>query len=96
MAHSLQFATYQEKSNPADLGTRGQVSVGDLGPGSTWQLGPEFLQADFCEWPVPVDVDTAHLQLPPEECKQLEGSTFHVGTTQDQKPLRIMVEQVCK
>ena len=83
------------ESNPADLGTRGQVSVGDLGPGSTWQLGPGFLQADFCEWPVPVDVDTAHLQLPPEECKQLEGSTFHVGTTQDQKPLRIMVEQVC-
>ena len=28
------------EKNPADLGTRGQVSIGDLGPGSTWQTGP--------------------------------------------------------
>ena len=37
--------------NPADLGTRGLVNVGDLGPGSTWQTGPPFLVSEFSEWP---------------------------------------------
>ena len=82
------------ENNPADLGTRGQVSMGDLGPGSTWQLGPGFLQADFSEWLSSVDVDVAQLQLPPEECKQPAGSTFHVGTVQMQEPLQILVDQV--
>ena len=39
--------------NPADLGTRGQVSLGDLGPGSTWQKGPDFLQQDYSVGPAP-------------------------------------------
>ena len=35
------------EQNPADLGTRGLVSVGDLGPGSTWQVGPAFLAQGY-------------------------------------------------
>ena len=33
--------------NPADVGTRGQVGLQDLGPNSIWQGGPDFLTAPF-------------------------------------------------
>ena len=39
--------------NPADLGTRGHVSVEEIGPGSFWQQGPRFLrETDRDKWPL--------------------------------------------
>ena len=59
------------EENPADLGTRGQVGIGDIGPGSTWQLGPSFLRQDYELWPrAPVSA-TAASQVPTEECNVL-------------------------
>ena len=37
------------KVNPADLGTRGQVSLKDLMPGSIWREGPTWLKTDRCK-----------------------------------------------
>ena len=60
--------------NPADLGTRGHVSVGDLGPNSYWQVGPSFLQEDFEKWPRTLTVGDASESLPPEECLAFFGN----------------------
>ena len=62
------------ESNPADLGTRGLVSVGDLGPGSYWQSGPSFLEEDYAGWPRTSIVGDPSENLPPEECVSLFGS----------------------
>ena len=40
--------------NPADIGTRGTVSLADLGPGSVWQQGPAFLASPRDAWPLQV------------------------------------------
>ena len=61
--------------NPADLGTRGLVSVGDLGPGSYWQTGPTFLQEDYEKWPRTQVVGDSLDSLPPEECVAMFGNT---------------------
>ena len=47
--------------NPADLLTRGSVSLRDIGPGSFHQTGPNFLSSPRDKWPitrsfVPVDI----------------------------------------
>ena len=62
------------ESNPADLGTRGLVSVGDLGPDSYWQTGPAYLLEDFEKWPRTLTVGDTSGSLPPEECVALFGS----------------------
>ena len=67
------------EQNPADLGTRGEVSVGDLGPSSTWQVGPAFLQEDYSCWPGGLDQDAADQEIPREEVKLESRSVFHVG-----------------
>ena len=54
--------------NPADIGTRGLAALGDLGPGSTWQVGPAFLQENYEVWPQTVQTDVLIAELPPEEC----------------------------
>ena len=66
------------ESNPADLGTRGLVSVGDLGPGSYWQTGPAYLQEDYEKWPRTLTVGDTSESLPPEECVALFGSVADV------------------
>ena len=38
--------------NPADQGTRGNVSVANLGLRSRWQTGPDFLCEPYKLWPV--------------------------------------------
>ena len=38
--------------NPADLGTRGSVTLADLGLGSFWQCGPSFLTSPRDQWPL--------------------------------------------
>ena len=40
---------------PADLGTRGKCSVSDLGPGTMWREGPDFLKLPESQWPVRSD-----------------------------------------
>ena len=40
---------------PADLGTRRKCSVSDLGPGTMWREGPEFLKLPEDQWPVRSD-----------------------------------------
>ena len=37
--------------NPADWPTRGNITWDDLGPASTWQLGPGYLHRPRSEWP---------------------------------------------
>ena len=54
--------------NPADVGTRGLVGVGDLGPGSAWQVGPAFLSQDFTKWPRDEGDDRVEDSVPVEEC----------------------------
>ena len=43
------------QNNPSDLGTRGNVSPNDLGKGSMWQNGPDWLTMKFEEWPIRED-----------------------------------------
>ena len=59
--------------NPADLGTRGSVSVGDLGPGSTWQVGPKFLLEDYDKWPRTSSAEASKTDVPPEEARVMFG-----------------------
>ena len=56
--------------NPADLGTRGNVAVADLGEGSRWQSGPEFLRDPYPQWPVTTAEMRARLEVPTEELKK--------------------------
>ena len=39
-------------TNPADLGTRGDVNLQSLGESSVWQAGPVFLRLPRQEWPL--------------------------------------------
>ena len=43
------------KDNPADIGTRGNVTPLDLDTGSKWQCGPEWLVKSFSDWPIRED-----------------------------------------
>ena len=40
------------KLNPADIATRGTTKLEDIGPGSFWLTGPQFLCSPFELWPV--------------------------------------------
>ena len=40
------------EDNPADLATRGLATASDLGPASSWQRGPPFLQTERGCWPL--------------------------------------------
>ena len=65
--------------NPADVGTRGAVGIGDLGPGSRWQTGPRFLSEDFSEWPRTEISQVPAMDLP-AEVGPLPSFTHHVRT----------------
>ena len=82
------------EQNPADLGTRGKVSVGDLGPSSTWQVGPAFLRQDYDCWPGGLDRDAVVEDIPREECKLDTTSAFHVETSVPQSPAQILLQEV--
>ena len=51
--------------NTADIATRGNSSLEDLGPGSLWQTGPSFLCTPRDEWPVTRDF--VRVEIPDEE-----------------------------
>jgi len=52
--------------NVADLATRSTCKVSDLGPGSRYRLGPEWLRQDENAWPVKT-AEQVKQDLPPEE-----------------------------
>ena len=43
------------KDNPSDIGTRGKVTIKDLGIGSMWREGPTWLKEPFSTWPLRSD-----------------------------------------
>ena len=43
------------KLNPADIATRGNTKITEMGPGSVWQSGPDFLCSPRSEWPITRD-----------------------------------------
>ena len=54
--------------NPADLATRGEVSLSHIGPNSFWQKGPFFLGCRRDTWPV--SRDFAKSAIPIEEIRK--------------------------
>ena len=56
------------KLNPADIATRGNCSIEDIGPGSLWQTGPSFLSTPRELWPVTRDF--VRVEIPDEEKRQ--------------------------
>ena len=54
--------------NPADLATRGNVKVEDLGPNSFWQKGPAFLCSRRDLWPITREF--ARNEVPDDEVRQ--------------------------
>jgi hypothetical protein len=59
--------------NPADLGTRGDVTLESLGQGSSWQAGPDFLTLVRTMGPSGVGGDDGRVQLE-------ESIKFHVSS----------------
>ena len=59
------------EDNLADLGTRGLVGIGDIRPGSTWQVGPKFLQSDYERWPRTSPSEVPDDEIPAEECRTM-------------------------
>ena len=84
------------EENPADLGTRGLVSVGDLGPGSFWQQGPKFLQDSYDTWATGPAVEPSEIQLPPEECRSLFGIQVPDAQDNAENPLQRIIEEAGK
>ena len=64
------------ESNPADVGTRGLVGVGDLGPGSMWQAGPNFLREPVEDWPQTSGECGVEGAVPLEECSSSAANVF--------------------
>ena len=52
--------------NPADLATRGTMNAADIGVGSLWQTGPEYLAGNRSQWPVSRKFNK---EVPKEETK---------------------------
>ena len=78
--------------NPADVGTRGLVGVGDLGPGSAWQVGPAFLLRNFSDWPRDSGDVLTRDSVPPEECC-VAASNMH-ATQGDKGPTNLLEKLV--
>ena len=53
--------------NVADMATRGNVELEEIGQGSTWQIGPDFIREDRSTWPVTRDF-VRH--VPEAECRK--------------------------
>ena len=60
--------------NPADIGTRGSVGVEELGQGSRWQTGPDFMKQDYEMWPRTSGDEAAAAEVPAEEVRAFFGS----------------------
>ena len=62
------------KLNPSDLLTRGNVSLGDLGPSSLHQIGPDFLSCPRSSWPVTRNF--VRTELPEGEVRYRDSKFF--------------------
>ena len=60
--------------NPADLCTRGTVSIKDIGPGSFHQKGPNFLSSPRESWPVTRDF--VPVEVPGDEMRSKRLNLF--------------------
>ena len=56
--------------NPADLGTRGQTRLSNLGSGSEWQCGTSFLLQPFDTWPTTIYPKDNCDKIPTEELRK--------------------------
>ena len=57
--------------NPVDLLTRGTAKLQDVGPGSMWQVGPNFLSLPREKWPVNRDcIATKSQKIPSTEMRE--------------------------
>ena len=65
----------ESKLNPADLCTRGTVSLEDIGPGSFHQKGPNFLCSSRDNWPVVRDFVPE--EIPAEETRVKRLNIFN-------------------
>ena len=61
------FSHIEGKLNPADMGTRPGIRLSNLGPGSKWQAGPEFLKLPRNRWPLKAKVSA---KAPKEEIRK--------------------------
>ena len=68
--------------NPADQGTRGNVSVADLGQGSRWQTGPDFLCTPYEQWPVTLAETRSQGEVPRDEVKKGEDEEPRFADTE--------------
>ena len=74
------------KMNPADLATRGNTKIEDIGPGSFWQAGPTFLCSPRAEWPVTREF--IRVEIPDDEKRhpgQLATATFRAVVVKERK-----------
>ena len=70
--------------------------MGDLGPSSTWQVGPSFLQEGYECWPGVLDKGSAGMEVPRDECKMEVTTMFQVKATVPDSPVRTLVREVCQ
>ena len=56
-----QWFWVETRDNPADIGTRGKCSIDDLGPGTMWREGPDWLKDPRNQWPLRSDFRKNHI-----------------------------------
>ena len=71
------------ENNVADLPSRGNCTWADIGPGSLWQTGPEYLSQDRSKWPVTREFS---LKIPVEETRKRYLNTVNCTIKALKKP----------
>ena len=76
--------------NPADIPTRGDTKLEDIGPSSLWQIGPNFLSLPRDQWPVTRDF--VRSSIPDEErrhAKAIVTAAFAAVIVKDPESINI-------
>ena len=81
------------EQNPADLGTRGAVGIGELGLDSTWQQGPDFLRRDYDDWPRTSPAVASRMEVPMEEARVLFGASSHPMDKSRANPITFLMTE---
>lgn len=74
------------KLNPADIPTRGDTALEDIGPSSLWQAGPSFLCSPREQWPVTREF--VRVAIPDQEKRQpgtMATATFRAVVIKQRK-----------
>ena len=82
------------EENPADVGTRGSVGIVDLGPGSIWQLGPDFIQKEYGSWPRTTAIEGSRLEVPGDECAVATSLVMTATAVQEVGVFRTLLDHV--